>query len=72
MQEKYAADMDYASFSIEDIRLLSENLANRTEWIDILIFKAALSGKHTAGSSREMSDIYCNRYNERNYFRGSF
>lgn len=32
MQEKYAADMDYASFSIEDIRLLSENLANRTEW----------------------------------------
>lgn len=24
--------MDYALFSIEDIRLLSENLANRTEW----------------------------------------
>lgn len=39
MQEKYAADMDYASFSIEDIRLLSENLANRTEWIDILFSK---------------------------------
>ena len=31
--------MDYASFSIEDIRLLSENLANRTEWIDILFSK---------------------------------
>ena len=39
MQEKYAADMDYASFFIEDIRLLSENLANRTEWIDILFSK---------------------------------
>lgn len=36
MQEKYAADMEYAVFSREDIRLLSENLANRTEWIDIL------------------------------------
>lgn len=39
MQEKYAADMEYASFSIEDIRLFSENLANRTEWIDILFSK---------------------------------
>lgn len=44
MQEKYAADMDYASFSIEDIRLLSENLANRTEWIDILFSKLRYQG----------------------------